>query len=415
VDLVVVGLGYVGLPLARRACAAGLSVVGVDTDDGVVTGLMAGRSHVQDAPDADIGLMLRQGFTAATDCAAVSTSDTVVICVPTGLVDNEPDLRAVMAAGRAVAARLRPGTLVILESTSYPGTTQEVLLPILESSGLVAGADFNLAYSPERIDPGNGEHALENTPKVVSGLTPLCAKRCEAFYEELVDSVVVAAGLREAETSKLLENSYRLVNIALVNELAVLCARLDIDVWDVLRCAATKPFGFQSFSPGPGVGGHCIPVDPRYLANRARAEGLPCSMITAAQEVNAGMPGYVVRRARDILARDGGTVFGARVLLLGVTYKADVGDVRQTPAIGVVRQLRTLGVLVGYHDPYVPTFVVDGEPVTAESDVDAAVSGADLVVLLQAHQTVDLVRVARRARAVLDTRGHMTGERIERL
>ncbi|CRK59503.1 UDP-glucose dehydrogenase [Alloactinosynnema sp. L-07] len=415
VDLVVVGLGYVGLPLARRACAAGLRVAGIDTEAAVVTGLRAGRSHVRDTSDADIAAMLDAGFTAATDFTAVSTADTVVICVPTGLVDGEPDLRAVIAAGRRVAELLRPGTLVVLESTSYPGTTEEVLLPVLEATGLVAGVDFNLGYSPERIDPGNGEHGLENTPKVVSGLTPLCAKRCEAFYEELVDSVVVAAGLREAETAKLLENSYRLVNIALVNELAVLCARLEIDVWDVLRCAATKPFGFQPFSPGPGVGGHCIPVDPRYLANRARAEGLPCSMITTAQEVNAGMPAYVVRRARDLLARDGGRVAGSRVLLLGVTYKPDVGDVRQTPATGVVRQLRNLGILVGYHDPYVSGFLVDGEPVPAESDVDNAVRRADLVVLLQDHRALDLPAITRGARAVLDTRGRMEGENVERL
>ncbi|MGQ0838231.1 nucleotide sugar dehydrogenase [Actinokineospora sp.] len=414
-DLVVVGLGYVGLPLARRACAAGLAVVGVDTAGVVVDGLSAGRSHVQDAADADITAMLRRGFTATADFTAVSTADTVVICVPTGLVDGEPDLRAVMAAGHAVAAHLRPGTLVVLESTSYPGTTEEVLLPILESAGLAAGVDFNLAYSPERIDPGNGEYALENTPKVVSGLTPVCAKRCAAFYEELVDSVVVAAGLREAETAKLLENSYRLVNIALVNELAVFCDRLGVDVWDVLRCSATKPFGFQPFSPGPGVGGHCIPVDPRYLANRARAEGLPCSMITTAQEVNAGMPGYVVRRARDILARDGGRVYGSRVLLLGVTYKADVGDLRQSPAIGVVRQLRALGVRVAYHDPHADQFTVDGVPVAGESDVDAGVRSADLVVLLQNHRCLDLSRIARTARAVLDTRGQMDGDRVERL
>jgi nucleotide sugar dehydrogenase len=415
VDLVVVGLGYVGLPLARRACAAGLRVAGVDTDAGVIAGLNSGHTHVADITDTDLAAMLDAGFTAATDFDAVSTADTVVICVPTGLVDGEPDLRAVIAAGRRVADQLRPGTLVVLESTSYPGTTEEVLLPVLESTGLVAGADFNLAYSPERIDPGNGEHALENTPKVVSGLTPLCAKRCEAFYEELVDTVVLAAGLREAETAKLLENSYRLVNIALVNELAVLCARLDIDVWDVLRCAATKPFGFQPFSPGPGVGGHCIPIDPRYLANRARAEGLPCSMVTTAQEVNAGMPAYVVRRARDILARDGGRVSGARVLLLGVTYKPDVGDVRQTPATGVVRQLRNLGILVGYHDPHVSGFLVDGEPVPLESDVDGAARRADLVLLLQDHSALDLPAIGRHAKAVLDTRGRMAGENVERL
>ncbi|GLZ36431.1 nucleotide sugar dehydrogenase [Actinokineospora sp. NBRC 105648] len=410
VDLVVVGLGYVGLPLARRACAAGLAVVGVDTDPDVVSGLRSGRSHVQDAADAEIHAMLDNGFRTTTTFSPVSLADTVVICVPTGLVDGEPDLRAVMAAGHSVAAHLRPGTLVVLESTSYPGTTEEVLLPILESTGLVAGVDFNLAYSPERIDPGNGEYVLENTPKVVSGLTPVCAKRCEAFYEELVDSVVVAAGLREAETAKLLENSYRLVNIALVNELAVFCDRLGIDVWDVLRCSATKPFGFQPFSPGPGVGGHCIPVDPRYLANRARAEGLPCSMVTTAQEVNAGMPGYVVRRARDILARDGGRVYGARVLLLGVTYKADVGDLRQSPAVGVVRQLRAMGVEVLYCDPHAPAFSVDDAPVRSVSDVDHPV---DLVVLLQAHRCYDLGALGQRV--VLDARGKVEGDRVERL
>ncbi|SDC53607.1 nucleotide sugar dehydrogenase [Actinokineospora iranica] len=414
-DLVVVGLGYVGLPLAARACAAGLTVVGVDTDPAVVEGLRAGRSHVHGTADRHIRAMLRQGFTVDTGFTAVATADTVVICVPTGLVDGEPDLRAVLAAGRAVGEHLRAGTLVVLESTSYPGTTEEVLAPILAANGLVPGVDFNLAYSPERIDPGNDEYALENTPKVVSGLTSVCAKRCEAFYEDLVDSVVVAAGLREAETAKLLENSYRLVNIALVNELAVFCDRVGVDVWDVLRCSATKPFGFASFSPGPGVGGHCIPVDPRYLANRARAEGLPCSMVTTAQEVNAGMPGYVARRARDILIREGGPVYGARVLLLGVTYKADVSDQRQSPAIGVVRQLRAFGVQVAYHDPHAPTFTVDGEAVPAESEVERAVAAADLVVLLQPHRTFDLGMVARTARAVFDTQGRMDGDRVERL
>ncbi|WP_026426045.1 nucleotide sugar dehydrogenase [Actinokineospora inagensis] len=410
-DLVVVGLGYVGLPLARRACGAGLRVVGVDTDPAVVACLMAGRSHVQDTGSDALAGMLASGFTATTSFAEVSTADTVVICVPTGLVDGEPDLRSVLAAGRAVAEHLRPGSLVVLESTSFPGTTEEVLLPVLESSGLVAGADFNLGYSPERIDPGNGEYALENTPKVVSGLTPMCAKRCAAFYEVLVDSVVVAAGLREAETAKLLENSYRLVNIALVNELAVFCDRLGIDVWDVLRCSATKPFGFQPFSPGPGVGGHCIPVDPRYLANRARAEGLPCSLVTAAQEVNAGMPGYVVRRARDLLTRDGRRVYGSRVLLLGVTYKADVADLRQSPAIGVVRQLRALGATVTYHDPYAARFAVDGVEVPHSSTVDSA----DLVILLQAHRCFDLPTIADTAHAILDTRGRMDGDNVDRL
>ncbi|MGX7824466.1 nucleotide sugar dehydrogenase [Actinokineospora sp. 24-640] len=405
-DLVVIGLGYVGLPLARRACAAGLTVTGVDISRDVVAGLRAGRSHIGDIADGDIEAMLDAGFTATVNPAPVGAADTVVICVPTGLVDGEPDLGAVLSAAGAVARHLRPGTLVVLESTSYPGTTEEVLAPVLEAGGLVAGADFHLAFSPERIDPGNGEFSFENTPKVVGGLTPVCAKRCAAFYEELVDTVVVAAGLREAETAKLLENSYRLVNIALVDELAVFCAGAGVDVWDVLRCAATKPFGFQAFAPGPGVGGHCIPVDPRYLASRARSAGLPATMIATALEVTAGMPGYVARRAREVLAR-GGPVAGARVLLLGVTYKADVADVRQSPAIGVVRHLRAMGVQVAYHDPHVPRFAVDGVEVP-RSDVD---DDADLVVLLQDHRSVSVPRV----RAVLDTRGVLPGDHVERL
>ena len=408
IDLVVVGLGYVGLPLARRACAAGLSVTGVDVSRDVVAGLRAGRSHIGGIPDDDIAAMLDAGFTATVNPAPVGAADTVVICVPTGLVDGEPDLSAVLSAAEAVGRHLRPGTLVVLESTSFPGTTEEVLAPVLESGGLVAGADFHLAFSPERIDPGNTEFSFENTPKVVGGLTPVCAKRCAAFYEELVDSVVVAAGVREAETAKLLENSYRLVNIALVDELAVFCAGMGVDVWDVLRCASTKPFGFQPFQPGPGVGGHCIPVDPRYLASRARAGGLPATMVSTALEVTAGMPGYVARRARDLLAEDG-QVPGSRALLVGVAYKADVADIRQTPAAGVVRALRALGVRVAYHDPHVPEFTVDGVR------VPAGTGEFDVAIVLQDHAAVDLPEVLRHARCVLDTRGVVAGDGVVRL
>jgi len=407
VDLVVVGLGYVGLPLAARACAAGLTVVGVDTDAAVVEALRVGRCPV---PGVDPAALTPERFTATTGFSAVAAAETVVICVPTGLVDGEPDLRAVLGAGRSVGEHLRPDTLVVLESTSYPGTTEEVLQPLLAARGLVPGVDFNLAYSPERVDPGNGRFGLRNTPKVVSGLTPLCAKRCATFYEQLVDTVVTAAGMREAETAKLLENSYRLVNIALVNELAVFCERLGIDVWDVLRCAGTKPFGFEPFRPGPGVGGHCIPVDPRYLAARARAEGLPCSMVSTAQEVNAGMPGYVARRAKDMLAAAGVPPPGARVLLVGVTYKPDVPDLRHSPAVGVVRALRALGASVTYHDPHAPVFAVDGEPVPAEPALDAPV---DLVVLLQDHRCLDLAVLTRQP--VLDTRGVLEGDLVRRL
>ena len=407
-DLVVVGLGYVGLPLARAACAAGLSVTGVDVSKEVVGGLRAGRSHIGDVGDADVAAMLAAGFTATVNPAPVGAADTVVICVPTGLADGEPDLSAVLSAADAVARHLRPGTLVVLESTSYPGTTEEVLAPVLETGGLVAGADFNLAFSPERIDPANPRFSFGNTPKVVGGLTPVCAKRCAAFYESIVAEVVVAAGVREAETAKLLENSYRLVNIALVDELAVFCAGMGIDVWDVLRCASTKPFGFQPFTPGPGVGGHCIPVDPRYLASRARACGLPASMITTALEVTSGMPGYVARRTRDLLAREG-PVAGARVLLVGVAYKADVADLRQSPAVAVVRHLRAMGVQVSYHDPHAGEFTVDGVAVPRGS------GPVDVAVVLQHHAATDLPAVLARARAVLDTRGVAEGDHVVRM
>ncbi|GAA4430579.1 nucleotide sugar dehydrogenase [Actinokineospora soli] len=407
-DLVVVGLGYVGLPLARAACAAGLAVAGVDTSREVVAGLRAGRSHVGDITDAEVAEMLAAGFTATANPAPVGAADTVVICVPTGLVDGEPDLSAVLSAARSVARHLRPGTLVVLESTSFPGTTEEVLAPVLESGGLVAGADFHLAFSPERIDPGNTAFSFRSTPKVVGGLTPVCAKRCAAFYEDLVDTVVVASGLREAETAKLLENSYRLVNIALVDELAVFCAGLGVDVWEVLRCAATKPFGFQPFRPGPGVGGHCIPVYPRPADARALASARPASMITTALEVTAGMPGYVARRACELLAAER-PVAGSSALLVGVAYKADVADVRQTPATSVVRQLRALGVRVAYHDPHVPAFAVDGVPVPAGS------GPCDIAVVLQDHAAVDLGEVLRDARCVLDTRGVAEGDNVVRL
>jgi len=419
VDLVVVGLGYVGLPLARRACAVGLSVAGLDVSPRVVAGLTAGRSHVPDVSRRDVRRMAAAGFRATSNCSVIAAADTVVICVPTGLTaGGTPDLGDVIAASSTIAGRLRPGTLVVLESTTYPGTTEEVVLPILERSGLTAGVDFYLGYSPERVDPGNGRFGLENTPKIVSGLTPLCAKRTAAWYEQLVESVVTARGPREAEMAKLLENSYRLVNIALANELALCCHRLGIDVWDVVRCAATKPFGFQPFHPGPGVGGHCIPVDPVYLIHLAESVGIQLPVIAAARRVNAGMPGHVVDRARRLLARTGRDLPGARVLLLGVTYKADIADTRESPAAGVVRLLRDLGADVRYHDPLIGRFTVDGAPVQRAGRLDAELRAADLTILLQAHRQYDLDQVAGTARTLLDTRGRTTStghDRAERL
>ncbi|HEX2133592.1 MAG TPA: nucleotide sugar dehydrogenase [Actinophytocola sp.] len=414
-DLVVVGLGYAGMPLARQACRAGLRTAGVDVDDQVVAGLTARRSHVPGVSGADVAAMAGAGFTAGTDPAAVATADTVVICVPTGLAaDRGPDLGPLRSASTSVGRHLRPGTLVVLESTSFPGTTEEVVLPILERhSGLRAGEDFYLAFAPERIDPGNERFGLVDTPKVVSGHTPLCAKYCATFYARLLDTVVVARGTREAELAKLLENTYRFVNIALVNEFARYCDAVGIDVWDVLHCAGTKPFGFERFEPGPGVGGHCIPVDPLYLTGRARAQGFTFSLVEAARVVNEGMPAHVVRRSRSLLGERG--LAGASVLLLGVTYKADVPDTRESPAEPIAAGLVELGADVAYHDPHVPRLRVGGTDLRRETDLASAAARADLTILLQDHRDYDPILLGTAPRLLLDTRGKISGSRVQYL
>ncbi|MCX2729650.1 nucleotide sugar dehydrogenase [Saccharopolyspora sp. NFXS83] len=411
VDLVVVGLGYVGLPLASAACAAGLTTVGLDVSGEVVAGLNAGRSHVGDVPEATVAEMVAAGFTATTDSAVLATSDTVVLCVPTGLsASGDPDLSAVRAAAGTVATHLRAGTLVVLESTSHPGTTEEVVRPILErGSGLRVGEDFHLVYSPERIDPGNERFSMHNTPKIISGCTPLCAKYGVAFYGRFVESLVVSRGTREAEMAKLLENSYRYVNIALVNEVALFCDRMGIDVWDVLHCAGTKPFGFAPFQPGPGVGGHCIPIDPRYLESKARSAGFTFDTLSAARAVNERMPSHVVLRAAELLAERGAALAGSRVLLLGVAYKPDVADTRESPAYPIARELLARGARVSFHDPEVAEFEVDGRAIRKEHPLPEALSDADLVVLLQDHSCYDLVEISSTGCALLDTRGKSAG------
>jgi UDP-N-acetyl-D-glucosamine dehydrogenase len=416
-DLVIMGLGHAGLPLARRACEAGLSVVGYDISTEVVAGLNAGRSHIGDVPDEALADMVSAGFTAVDDPGVIGRADTVVICVPTGLDERgAPDLGAVRAATRAVAAQLRPGMLVVLESTSYPGTTEEIVRPLLESgSGLRVGPDFHLAFSPERIDPGNRRYGIRNTPKVIGGCTPLCAKYAVTFYGRFVDSVVVSRGTREAEMAKLLENAYRYVNIALVDEIALYCERVGIDVWDVLHCAATKPFGYAPFRPGPGIGGHCVPIDPMYLAAKAEQGGHAFRMLSAAQQVHEYMPRSVADRAMALLARSGIPARGARMVLLGVTYKADVADTRRTPAEPIVRELRGRGASVSYHDPHVGSFAVDGIPVPAMSSL-SMLSDVDVAVLLQDHSCFDPARLVTAGCLVLDTRGSLpavAGERPE--
>jgi nucleotide sugar dehydrogenase len=416
-SLVVVGLGYVGLPLAQEACRSGLNVVGLDSSESVVDGLNGGRSHVDDLSDGDVVEMLAGGFVATTDAEVVASADVVVICVPTPLSgDGTPDLDSVISATRAVGDHLTQETLVVLESTTYPGTTDDTVGPLLtDRSGLQAGEDFALAYSPERIDPGNPLFGLRNTPKVVGGLTESCADRAVAFYEELVDEVVRTKGLREAELAKLLENTYRHVNIALMNELAVFCHELGVDLWASIDAAKTKPFGFQAFYPGPGVGGHCIPIDPNYLSWVVRSLGYRFRFVELAQEVSGRMPAYVAKRIQDALNSDRLAVNGAGVLLVGVTYKPDVSDQRETPARPLVKLLWEMGADVSYHDPYVAEFEVDGKSVTSAPDLAVAVGGADIVVVLQPHRQVVDSGVLDSARRLLDTSGRFVGPNVDRL
>ncbi|MFI6484851.1 nucleotide sugar dehydrogenase [Nonomuraea sp. NPDC050663] len=416
-DLAVIGLGYVGMPLAKEAVAAGLRVVGYDVDPRKIDALNSGRSYIDDLTDADLEHMLANGFSATLDETVLATSGTIVICVPTPLdEDHRPDLSAVEGATGAVARNLTAGTLVVLESTTWPGTTDEVARPILESGGLTAGADFHLAFSPERIDPGNPKFGLRNTPKVVGGFTSACRDRASEFYAQLVEQVVPVSGTREAEMAKLLENTYRHVNIALVNEMAIFCDELGINLWESIEAAATKPFGFQKFLPGPGVGGHCIPVDPSYLSYTVRKLGYPFRFVELAQEINERMPSYVVNRVQRLLNRHKKAVNGAKVVLLGVTYKPDIADERETPALPVARALLELGAELSFVDPHVREWKVDGAQVPRQDDLAEAVEDADVTLLLQQHAAFDLDLIESKARLVLDTRGVLTeGERIERL
>jgi nucleotide sugar dehydrogenase len=407
----------VGLPLAQEAVRSGLSVVGLDVNEDIVGRLNEGKSHVDDIDASDIRVMLTSGFRATSEPREIANADVVVICVPTPLsIEREPDLTAVRNATSMVGDHLRRGMLVVLESTTYPGTTDEVIRPLLETDDLKAGTDFNLAFSPERIDPGNAYFGMRNTPKVVGGVTPDCTQRAADFYGSFIDSVVPARGAREAEMAKLLENTYRHINIALVNEMAMFCHELGIDLWDVIRCASTKPFGFQAFYPGPGVGGHCIPIDPNYLGYQIRSKlGYPFRFVELAEDINAAMPAYVITRLQSLLNAQGKTLKDASVLLLGVTYKPNISDQRGSPAMPLARLLRDAGARVLFHDPYVDTWVVDGQPVTSASDLDSDLSTADISVLLQNHGVYDLDHIARAAQCLFDTRGAVQKPGVNRL
>jgi UDP-N-acetyl-D-glucosamine dehydrogenase len=416
-DVVIVGLGYVGLPLAAEAVRAGLTVVGLDQDRDRVHSLNNGYSYVDDLSDRDVMALLAGGFSATTNPQVVADTAVVVLCVPTPLdADGAPDLSAVRAAAKSVSTSLAVGTLVVLESTTYPGTTEEVVRPLLEhGSGLVAGRDFHLAYSPERIDPGNKRFTLRTIPKVVAGLTPACAEAAAMFYGKVCDQLIRAKGIREAEMAKLLENTYRHVNIALVNEMAVFCAELHIDLWNVIEIASTKPFGFQAFHPGPGVGGHCIPIDPNYLSYKVRTLGYPFRFVELAQEINNRMPAYVAYRVQRLLNSHRKPVNGSKILMLGVTYKPDISDERGSPAKPLAKQLLELGADLSYHDPYVPNWDVNERRLECVPDLTAAARDADLVLLVQPHAVYDLDAIAASAPLLFDTCGKLAGQHIERL
>jgi UDP-N-acetyl-D-glucosamine dehydrogenase len=382
----VLGLGYVGLPLLATISEAGFAVVGLDADLEKVGGLQHGRSHIVDVSNSEIGAL--KDVTYSTDSAVLADADVVLLCVPTPLTDHAPDLTLVQRAAQDVARSLTPGKLVILESTTYPGTTEEVVRPILEAGGLVAGTDFALAYSPERIDPGQSTHRLENTPKIVAGLTDRCRELAAAFYSHFVREVVTTSSPREAEMAKLIENTFRQVNIALVNELAILARELDVDIWEALQAASTKPFGYMPFWPGPGVGGH---------------------FIEHANEVNNRMPGYVVARLGEALNDLHKPIRGTKILAIGVTYKAGVNDQRESPALAVIERLARKGAEVSYHDPYAPELELEGRTLVSRDLTPENVAAHDCVVVLTAHADVDYRMLAQEAPLLFDTRGVTTG------
>jgi UDP-N-acetyl-D-glucosamine dehydrogenase len=420
--LVVVGQGYVGLPLALRAAQKGFSVTGLDIKPAIVEALNAGWSHIDDICNDEVKSALAAGYRASTDSSCIAQADVVVVCVPTPLsADGGPDLGAVEGAAATIASQVRPNTLVILESTSYPGTTQDIFAPLVLKSGLELGKDINIAFSPERIDPGNPHYGISNTPKLVGGLTPECTMAAHDFYAEFIDTVVAAKGAKEAEMAKLIENTFRHVNIALVNEMVRFCDEMQIDLWDAIDCAATKPFGFMAFRPGPGVGGHCIPVDPSYLSHQVRAQlGYSFRMVELAEEINAAAPLYVATRLWKALNERKITVNGAKVLLVGVTYKPNISDCRQSPANPLARRLAAWGAQISYHDPFVPQWDLqtdDGPAVLRTvGDVYAAAAEADIVVLLQPHSAYDLDALAQASSLLLDTRGSLeSSETVHRL
>ncbi|MEA2276751.1 MAG: UDP-N-acetyl-D-glucosamine dehydrogenase [Solirubrobacteraceae bacterium] len=406
----IMGLGYVGLPLAVAFAEEGHQVVALDIDPRKIEAIAGGESYIEDIPSERLRAASER-IEPTTRAAHLSRCDAVLVCVPTPLTPNrEPDLGPLVAATRALADVLQPGQLVVLESTTYPGTTRERMAPMLEESGLVAGKDFNLAFSPERVDPGRTDYTLRTTPKVVGGLTEACGDRAEELYRHVCDHIVRVSTPEAAELTKLLENIFRSVNIALVNEMAMLTDRMGIDIWEVVDAASTKPYGFMRFEPGPGMGGHCLPVDPFYLSWRAREFDLTTEFIELAGKVNQQMPYHCVSKVERVLNDAGKAVNGSRIAVLGVSYKPGVGDVRESPALKIVALLTALGADLVYHDPHVPVLPDGG---LRSASFDDAIEGADLALIVTAHPGVDHDAIGQRVPLVVDLRGvtRRAGER----
>jgi UDP-N-acetyl-D-glucosamine dehydrogenase len=407
----VIGLGYVGLPLAVEYARAGFRVTGLDIDAEKVRIVNEGRSYIRDIPDEEVKpLVAEKRLRATTSSSVLKDADILSICVPTPLSKTKnPDVSFILSAGGEIRRHLRPGQLIILESTTYPGTTEELIRPMLEESGLKAGVDFFLAFSPERIDPGNAEYQIRNTPKVVGGVTGRCLRYSRLFYEQVVDHVVPVSSTRTAEMVKLLENTFRSVNIGLVNEVALMCDVLDIDVWEVIDASSTKPFGYMKFYPGPGLGGHCIPIDPHYLSWKLKSLNYYARFIELAGEINANMPHYVVEKITRGLNRRKMSVNGSRILLLGVSYKKDIDDLRESPALDVMRILQEMKGKVLYNDPYVPELRLDGTVLKSRRITPSLLESVDCVTITTDHTDYDYPMIVRHAPFVVDTRNATAG------
>ncbi len=402
----IVGLGYVGLPLAMVLADGGYDVIGLDTDPEKVAALNRGESYIEDVASSQVKKHVDAGrFRAVTDYDDLREVQGISICVPTPLrKTGDPDLSYIIAVSKALVPILKVGVVVILESTTYPGTTRELVQPALESTGLKVGEDIFLAFSPERVDPGRTDYTTKNTPKIIGGITPACSQVAAAMYAGAMDEVVPVSSTEVAEMTKLLENTFRAVNIGLVNELALMCDRLGINVWEVIDAAASKPFGFMKFTPGPGLGGHCIPIDPLYLSWKLKSVKYNARFIELASEINTNMPRYVVGRVQDALNDAGKAIRGANILVLGVAYKPDVTDMRESPALDVIGLLQEKGAEVNYYDPHVADIEHEGWEMGSVSDLKAAVQAADCVVLITDHKDLDYATVAKDARLIFDTR-----------